>query len=236
VVRGAKKPEILHEPRIIEYDRSRWELLASLRSRALGTMDALESVSLKPLAYGSIARGDVSRSSDIDVVIPYPVSSYKIEAVLPTPIRRELAQATPSMILKGHIYIQGDVCVSFPIFKMRQREFEFYKWGGQVDSEQIRSGARVPGVDKRLLLIEPTPTGHRESGVVGYESEVAKKLSVSLGIAQERVRVLTRRDAIGRTGIYRTQVLAEAEGFEEIAKTLMDTDPALRRTAGRRER
>jgi predicted nucleotidyltransferase len=232
----AKKPEILHEPRIVEYDKSHWELLEALRSRALDTMDALESVSLRPFAYGSVARGDVSPSSDIDVVIPYPVSSYKLETVLPTPIRRELAQATPSMVLKGHIYIQGDVCVSFPIFKMRQREFEFYKWGGQVDSEQIHSGLRVPGVDKRLILIEPTQTGHRESGVVGYENEVAKKLSVSLGIAQERVRVLTRRDAVGRTGIYRTHVLNDAEGFEETARTLMDTDPALRRTVGRRER
>ena len=232
----AKKPEILHEPRIIEYGTNRWELLAALRSRALETMEALESVSLKPFAYGSIARGDVSPSSDIDVVIPYPISSYKLETVLLSPIRRELAQATPSMVLKGHIYIQDGVCVSFPIFKMRQREFEFYKWGGQVDSQQIQNEIRVSGVDKRLLLIEPTPTGHRESGVVGHESEVAKKLSVSLGIAQERVRVLTRRDAIGRTGIYRTHVLADTEGFEETAKTLMDTDPALRRTVGRRER
>jgi predicted nucleotidyltransferase len=232
----AKKPVILHETRIIEYDKTHWDLLAALRSRALDTMDALDSMAVKSFAYGSVARGDVGSSSDVDIVIPYPVSSYRLETVLGAPIRRELAQATPSMVLKGHIYLEGDVCVSFPLFKMRQREFEFYKWGGQVDNEQIRNGTRVLGVDKRLLLIEPTATGHRECGVVGYENEVAKRLSVSLGIAQERVRVLMRRDAIGRTGIYRTHVLGDAESFEESAKTLMDTDPALRRTAGRRER
>jgi len=95
---------------------------------------------------------------------------------------------------------------------------------------------RVHGVDKRLLLIEPTAAGHTESGVVGHETEVAKKLGVGVGIAQERVRVLMRRDTIGRTGIYRTHVLSQTESFEEVAKTLRDTDPALRRTVLRREK
>ncbi|RDE14832.1 MAG: nucleotidyltransferase [Candidatus Thorarchaeota archaeon] len=232
----AKKPEILHERRSVEYDRDHWALLERLRSRALQIMQALEAAGVRSFVYGSVARGDVSRNSDVDIVVPYTISSYKVEVALTGVTRRELAQATPSMVLKGHIYLENDTCVSFPLFKMKPRELEFYKWGGQVGIEEIQKGVRVHGVDKRLLLIEPTAAGHTESGVVGHETEVAKKLGVGVGIAQERVRVLMRRDTIGRTGIYRTHVLSQTESFEEVAKTLRDTDPALRRTVLRREK
>ena len=232
----AKKPEILHERRFVEYDRDHWALLERLRSRALQIMQALEAAGVRSFVYGSVARGDVSRNSDVDIVVPYTISSYKVEVALTGVTRRELAQATPSMVLKGHIYLENDTCVSFPLFKMKPRELEFYKWGGQVGIEEIQKGVRVHGVDKRLLLIEPTAAGHTESGVVGHETEVAKKLGVGVGIAQERVRVLMRRDTIGRTGIYRTHVLSQTESFEEVAKTLRDTDPALRRTVLRREK
>ena len=94
---------------------------------------------------------------------------------------------------------------------------------------------RVLGVDKRLLLIEPTETGHIEQGVIGYEHVVAKRLSLSVDIAKERVRVLTRRDEVGRTGVYLTQQITDDETFEEVAKSLKDSDPALRRTIERRE-
>ncbi len=232
----AKKPEILHEQRSVEYDKDHWTLLEGLRSRALLIMEALESAGVRSFVYGSVARGDVTRNSDVDIVVPYTISSYKVEVALTGVVRRELAQATPSMVLKAHIYLENDTCVSFPLFKMRPRELEFYKWGGQVGVEEIQNGVRVHGVDKRLLLIEPTAAGHIESGVVGHESEVAKRLGVGIGIAQERVRVLMRRDSIGRTGIYRTHVLSQTESFEEVAKTLRDTDPALRRTVLRREK
>jgi hypothetical protein len=58
---------------------------------------------------------------------------------------------------------------------------------------------------------------------------------VSTGIVQERVRVLTRRDSVGRTGVYLTRVLSDDESFEVVAKNLKDSDPAIRRTIGRRE-
>jgi predicted nucleotidyltransferase len=40
---------------------------------------------------------------------------------------------------------------------------------------------------------------------------------------------------VGRTGVYLTRVLDEDESFEEVAKMLQDSDPALRRTIERRE-
>jgi predicted nucleotidyltransferase len=232
----AKKPEILHEPRIVEYEESHWVRLKKLRKQALEIINALESAGVRSYVYGSIARGDVSKSSDIDIIIPYPVSSYKLEMALGRSLRRELVQATPSMVLKGHIVLESDVVVTFPLFKLMPREEEFYRWGGLIGRKELEDEIRVNGVDKRLLLVEPTEIGHKESGVIGYEHEVAKKVGVSIAIAQERVRVLTRRDNLGRTGVYLTRVLLDDESFEEVAKTLKDSDPALRRTIGRRER
>jgi predicted nucleotidyltransferase len=138
-------------------------------------------------------------------------------------------------VIKGHIHLDNDLVVTFPLFKLMPREEEFYRWGGQVDLDQIRDEVRVPGVDKRLVLIEPTETGHEERGVIGYEHEVAKRIGVGIAIAQERVRVLKRREDVGRTGVYLTRPLSEDESFETVAKSLKDSDPAIRRTIGRRE-
>ncbi|MHA1965703.1 MAG: nucleotidyltransferase domain-containing protein [Candidatus Thorarchaeota archaeon] len=230
----ARKPEILHEPREIHYNQAHWDNLQTLRSESLEIMYKLESNGVKPFVYGSVARGDTTKSSDIDIIVLRPVSSYRLELVLGQPLKRELVQATPSMVLKGHIHLVENIVVTFPLFKLRSREEEFYRWGGLLDSTGLRSGTRVPGVDKRLVLIEPTETGHLEQGVIGQEQEVSKKLNVSIGIAQERVRVLTRRDNVGRTGVYLTRTLNDDESFEAVAKKLQDSDPALRRTIQRR--
>ncbi|MHA1136846.1 MAG: nucleotidyltransferase domain-containing protein [Candidatus Thorarchaeota archaeon] len=230
-----KRPEVLHDSREVFYDESKWNTLQRLRKRTLEVMQQIETTGVKPLVHGSVARGDVTDSSDIDIIIPHTVSSYRLELVLGTPLHRELVQATPSMVLKGHIHLEGDVVVSFPMFKLMSREEEFYRWGGALDSNAILSERRIPGVDKRLILIEPTDTGHIESGVIGDEYNVAKKLGVSIDIARERVRVLTRREVVGRTGVYQTYDLTDAESFEEVTKRLHDSDPALRRTIERRE-
>lgn len=230
----AKKPEILHEPREIHYNPDHWNHLQILRETALETIQKLESIGIKPFVYGSVARGDTTKSSDIDIIVLRPVSSYRLELVLGQPLKRELVQATPSMVLKGHIHLPDNIVVTFPLFKFMSREEEFYRWGGLIDSEGLKEGTRVPGVDKRLVLIDPTETGHMEQGVIGHEHEVSKKLNVSIGIAQERVRVLTRRDTVGRTGVYLTRALGQDESFEAVAKNLQDSDPALRRTVLRR--
>lgn len=225
---------MLHEPREIHYDQVHWDHLQNLRSKTLEIVTKLESGGFKPFVYGSVARGDITKSSDIDIIILRPVSSYRLELVLKQPLKRELIQATPSMVLKGHIHLPEDIVVTFPLFKLRPREEEFYRWGGLIDSTGLRNEIRVSGVDKRLVLIEPTETGHLEQGVIDREQEVSKRLNVSIGIAQERVRVLTRRDNVGRTGVYLSRALNDDENFEAVAKNLQDSDPALRRTIQRR--
>jgi len=229
-----KRPEILHETRQVVYDDNHWSLLRSLRSKAAEIMGRLDDAGMRSFVYGSIARGDIHKSSDIDVIVPYPVSSYRIEVSVGRGVHRELVQATPSTVIKGHIHLDNDVVVTFPLFKLMPREEEFYRWGGQVNLDQIRNEVRVPGVDKRLVLIDPTDIGHMEHGVIGYEHEVAKRIGVGIAIAQERVRVLKRREDVGRTGVYLTRPLSEDESFETVAKSLQDSDPAIRRTIGRR--
>lgn len=230
-----KRPEVLHDSREVSYEDERWNILSRLRARTLEVMHQIETTGAKPFVHGSVARGDVTESSDIDIIIPHTVSSYRLELALGQSLHRELVQATPSMVLKGHIHLEDDVVVSFPMFKLMSRETEFYRWGGTLDSKGIQNKRRIPGVDKRLILIEPTETGHIESGVIGHEYDVAKKLGVSIDIARERVRVLTRRESVGRTGVYQTYELKESESFEEVTKRLQDSDPALRRTIERRE-
>jgi predicted nucleotidyltransferase len=84
-------------------------------------------------------------------------------------------------------------------------------------------------VDKRLMLIEPTETGHKESTVQGREGLVAGLLGVDIRIVQERVRTLERRGKVGRTGVYIKRVLADDEDFGAVFEDLAKSKPALRR-------
>ncbi|MFW9931682.1 MAG: nucleotidyltransferase domain-containing protein [Candidatus Thorarchaeota archaeon] len=231
----SRKPEVLHERRVIIYDSNHWKKLDELRSKASEVLLQLKSAGMDAYVYGSVARGDTSRTSDIDIVILDVIPSYRVELSLGKGVKRELIQATPSSVLKAHLHLDIETVVSFPLFKMMSREREFYQWGGLASLQDLSSQTRKPGVDKRLVLIEPTDSGHTEQGVIDYEWYVSKTLGVSLAIAQERVRVLKRRDAVGRTGVYRTYQLADDETFEIAAKKLTDSDPALRRTIRRRE-
>ncbi len=88
---------------------------------------------------------------------------------------------------------------------------------------------RVCGVDKRLLLIEPTEKGHRETTIVGREEHVAKLLGISVETVLDRVHALLRRDDVGRTGVFIERELLEDETFELALKHIADQNPAVRR-------
>ena len=108
-------------------------------------------------------------------------------------------------------------------------EREFYRFGGELSYVQVKHGDRVLGVDKRLMLIIPTPRGHVESSVVGQEEVVAKLLNVNVHIVLDRVRALTRRDKVGRTGVFLKCELAPDESFESSLNELATKNPAIRR-------
>lgn len=219
----------------VVYNEERWRLLREKRSRALQIMRALSTMGLESILHGSLARGDVHPRSDIDVFIVNPTPSYKVELALERAGERihfkRIVQATPSHHPKVYYFLDPEekVVVSHPISRLGKREVEFYYFGGALDRARLESGARVPGVDKRLMLIKPTRRGHLEESVLGREAEVARLLGISIDTVEERVRVLSRRDRVGRTGVFINLELAPEESVEEAVKRLASRNPAFRR-------
>jgi len=229
----AKKPLKRAERVEVVYGEKRWKLLEELREQAIEVMEPLQKANLYCVVHGSIARGDVSVTSDIDVFVTDPSSSFVIESALEqsgfTANRRVLVQAAPSYAAKGYIEIDSQHVVSFPLMKLRSLERDFYRFSGEVTLTMIRNKQRVVGVDKRLMLIEPTERGHVESAIVGKEETVAKLLNVSVGTVLDRVHALLRRDKVGRTGVFIERELSPDETFEMVLKHLADENPAVRR-------
>jgi predicted nucleotidyltransferase len=227
------KPEKHMDYREIIYSSTRWTLLQEYRKKAAQIMTALENSHLQAVAHGSIARGDVTTKSDIDIFIPEPQSSFLVETALEKtkiPVNaRLLVQATPTYTMKAHIEIDDKTSISFPLMHMRKVEREFYKFGGEITHTQFRTGVRVAGVDKRLMLIEPTEKGHIESSIISREEHVAKILGISAETVLDRVHALLRRDEVGRTGVFIKKELAADETFEMALKKLADENPAIRR-------
>ena len=229
----AKKPLPRAERIEVAYDEKHWSLLEILRAEAKTIMEALEERHMFSVVHGSIARGDVTRKSDIDVFVPQILSSFAIETALEKAgfhiASRVLVQATPTYLVKGYVEIGEKRTVSFPLSNMKKTEREFYAFSGEADLGMLRNNLRVLGVDKRLMLIEPTPYGQIESHVVGREEQVASLLKVSVDTVLDRSRALMRRDKVGRTGRFIEKELLPNETFESALKKLTDEKPEVRR-------
>ena len=217
----------------ISYSAERWALLANYRKQAVEIISALENQHLYAVTHGSVARGDVTKKSDVDVFIPEVQSSFLVETALEKAHisinTRLLVQATPTYAMKAHIEVDEQTTVSFPLMQMRRVEREFYRFGGEVNLSQLKADVRVPGVDKRLMLIEPTVKGHVANSVIGREEQAAKILGVSTETVLDRVHTLLKRDSVGRTGVFVKKELAPDETFELALKKLSDFNPAVRR-------
>ena len=220
----------------IVYDSKRWEILKQLQKKSIQVMKAFADFHTESTVHGSIARGDVTPTSDIDIFISNPSSSFNVETTLERSgfqvQERKIIQATPFYALKGYIELDSQTSLSFPLVKMRQVEKEFYRFGGEATASVLQENKRVSGVDKRLMLIKPTTNGHIETNVVGQEKEVAKMLGISPNTVLERVRTLLRRDKVGRTGVFIEKDLNTDETFEQALKQLADNNPAVRRRIG----
>ena len=216
----------------IYYSENHWNLLQTLRNEAIDMMRPLTERHIEALAYGSIARGDVKSTSDIDLFIPQSSAPAILEALIEnyaTIIHREIVQATPNYVAKGYIYTKEKRSYSFPLVSLRSHERDFYQFAGSVNEQQLQLQERVPGVDKRLILIQPTPKGHNEIPVKGRESSIAKTLNIGVTTVLDRVRTLSRREEIGRTGVYLKHILDPHESFGETYHRLAEKRPSIRR-------
>ncbi len=216
------------------YTDDHWKLLRELRKRASEIIRILLNSNIKAMAYGSIARGDVWKGSDIDVVIFQPINPFKIEMAIEmagmTIYRRELIIATPRSTPKGYIYLDPNTVITFPLHPLMRNEEEFFLFGGILGYPDILDvKKRVPGVDKRLVLIKPTENGHIEESIIGKEGYVARLLGISIETVMERRKMLTKRDEKGRTGVYVKRELAPNESFDQVLKEIIDKKPAVRR-------
>ena len=221
------------EQTTVTYSEAHWKNLEALRYEAIRFMEPLHKAHIECLTYGSLARGDITAKSDIDIFIPTPPDPTIIEIILEREgiqeTNREIVQATPGYAAKGYIYVGELRSYSFPLTSLLTSEREFYTFAGSASWSDLKSGSRILGVDKRLLLIEPTQEGHLESPIHGREGTVARLLHVDTRIVLERVRTLERRQRVGRTGVYLKRSLAPGEGFGEVLEELSLKRPALRR-------
>ncbi len=218
-----------------EYSPRRWRILREKRARAARLLSALSSVGLPSVVHGSIARGDVSESSDIDAVVLVPPIPSMVEIALERAryriVEKVIVQATPHYIPKVYLYLDysEEQVVSYPLAPLRSREREFYRWGGELDLEGIRGNRRVPGVNKDLLLIVPTERGHRTIPVIGHEEYVASTLGISIDTVRERVEILTRRREVGRTGVFLKEEVPPDVPIEAAIRDLARRNPFFRR-------
>ena len=224
-----KEKTVSYHREHIVYDEEHWSLLSQLRSEAMRVMEPLAMYG--PVAYGSIARGDIHKGSDIDIFIPHIISSYIVELALSQfdIMERVIAMATPWHLIKAHILLSNGATVTFPLVDYRRFEKEFYYFGGAVSLNDLSDNRRVPGVDKRLMLIEPIDDGHIGSEITGREAEVAKTVNIPIDMVRERQQVLQKRNKVGRTGIYLHRLLPPDANIELELKKLADTDTNVKR-------
>jgi predicted nucleotidyltransferase len=217
----------------VTYSENQWKTLRKLRAEAAEMMSPLADAHLYCIVYGSIARGDVSDNSDIDVYLPTPPSPTLIEATLESKniwySRREIVQATPSYAAKAYIYLDEFKSYSFPLVPLLPSEEDFTGFAGRINYNQLMDKLRVPGVNKDLMLIEPIELGHVETPIKGIEGIVAKKLGVDTRIVYQRERTLERRKKVGRTGVYIKRELSANESFGAVFNELSRNDSAIRR-------
>ena len=220
------------------YSPSHWETFAKLRSKAQKVGSILTAAGFEILIYGSIARGDISSHSDIDILVKDQIPSYRLEYVFETNnlkySRKYLVQSTPNDIIKVVYEFDPVIHIILLLTKLTSSGFDFYHFGGalsyeELSNEQDNHGWRKPGVNKELILIEPTKDGHIASPLVDRQLEAPKILGVSNQIVQQRIRVLHRRKKIGRTGVFLHQDLGRDENPETVLHELAKTNRLLRK-------
>lgn len=227
------KPLKIKDRAVVKYNQEHWNILKKKRSKAIKLLWTFRQRGLVSYVNGSVARGDVHRDSDIDIVFLHPVPTFMVEDAIYAEkfhiSHKEIVQATPSSTPKAYIYLDEETCIHIPLGHFTPREEEFYRFGGLVSLKELLNDVRVPGVNKRLLVVIPVREGHVEFSVIGVESYVANILEISVDAIYERVKMLLRRDEKGRTGVFIKKILPADANIEEEARKLAQSSPSFRK-------
>jgi len=217
----------------VTYSENHLKLLQQKRERSKMLLEMFVKEGLNPFIYGSIARGDIHNDSDIDMVLMQSIAPYQIEIILDkngfNNYFREIIMATPTDTLKLYIYLNELESITIPLSKFNKKSSEFYDFGGKVNLNQIINSVRVPGINKRLVLIQPTSDGHEEYSIIGNEHLAAKQLNVSINLINERKRVLLRREKYGKTGVFLKRSIGVGETTELVLKQLSNKNTIVRK-------
>ena len=221
-----------HYEKII-YSKEDWTLLKNKRKLALKLLEMFAKEGFNPYIHGSIARGDIHESSDIDIIFFQEVPSFQIELILDKNgfknYFREILMATPLDSIKLYIHLSELESITLPLSKFEKKSIEFYDFGGKIDVHQLKSDVRVSGIDKRLVLITPISQGHEEMSIIGNEANAAKEVGISIDTLNERKKVLLRREKYGRTGVYLKRSLQINETTEEVLKKMANRKSIIRK-------
>jgi hypothetical protein len=219
--------------REVIYSEKHKKLLYKKRKQAQELLRIFKKENLTGYVYGSIARGDIHKDSDIDIIFLYSIPPYKIEFILNQndidKYHREIITATPSDAVKLYIHIGELISITVPLTKLSKSNLEFYNFGGKISYDRLQEDIRVPGIDKRLVLIKPTEKGHEEFSILNQEHITAKTVGVSLDIIEERKRVLLRREKYGRTGVFLKKELSRKESVGGALKKIADKNSIIRK-------
>ncbi len=226
------KEKILREyHNSIVYTEEKWRLLESKRKRAIIILEMFRE--FNPFVYGSIARGDINKNSDIDIIFLNQLPTFQIELILHKNnfdnYIREIIMATPQDSIKLYIYLNEFESITIPLTKLDKKKQEFYNFGGKIELNQLKENIRVPGIDKRLVFIKPNVKGHEEYSVINQEHIAAKELGIKIDTIMERKKVLLKREKYGRTGVFLKQELAKEESIEKVIKNLANKKSIVRK-------
>lgn len=229
-----KKEKILrdHYDTVI-YSKEKWDLLKDKRTSAINLLKIFTKEGFKPYIHGSVARGDVHETSDIDIVFIQQVPTFQIELILSKNgfknYFREIIMATPLDSIKLYIHLSELESITLPLSKLEKNVLEFYDFGGKINFDKLKSDLRVSGIDKRLVLIKPTPQGHEEISIIGNEANATKDVGISINTLNERKKVLLRREKHGRTGVFLKRQLQINESTEAVLKNLAKKKSIIRK-------
>lgn len=222
------------------YTQEHWAILEEKRIKGLKILNTLSKCGYSAaILHGSVARGDVTKDSDVDVALlhAYPVSLIKLclEENGFTVYDISIVQPTPRHTPKVYIYVDPlkEQCVSIPLAKLDSVEIEYYKFSGFISKEDIIMRKRVKGVNKKLMLIIPTDVGYIEIPVKGNEGYVSRVLGVPLEVVKDRVEALTKRLEEGHTGLFIKVSVPMFDEVEHFIEKLCRENNAFRRAVAK---